>query len=281
MSVFYTSSVESLVKKMKVSRGRFIISRFSDGEINVKIKEPVHGRNVWVIAAANAPADNMIELVLLLDALKRAGAKISLLITYLGYARQDKPLPGEPLSAEVICHLLRTCRPSKVLVLHAHSARSKKFLRYQDIIPIEIYGPTLKGCDAIIAPDKGSASFARSLAKRYSLECQVMHKTRPKKEQVLMGPIDGDVKGKQVLIVDDMVTTGKTLVAAARVLHKKGALKISALVTHGVFAPGAMDLISKSPISNIYVTDSLPQGPHKKKVIIGISSWIKQVMKAR
>ena len=168
--LFYTSSAEHIANMIRMKKGRFILTKFSDGEIYSRVEENVRGKDVWVLASTQPPADNILELAFLLDSLSRGGAKISLMILYFGYARQDRIVKeGEALSAKIVSDLLRKFDLNKILVMHIHSSRIKKFLDYEDILPIHLFSVIIRRMEVVAAPDRGALDLARKVSRYYGL----------------------------------------------------------------------------------------------------------------
>ena len=166
MKLFYTKSAEHLAKKIKLKKGKYIISSFPDGELYVKINENVKNKRVLVLAATNPPAENLLELLFLLDALQGAGARIYLFFTYFGYARQDRAKAGEALASQRICSWLKGFKWQNIAVLHPHSERLKQFLKYKEILPYHFFTSVINREDVVVAPDKGASSLAKEISKR-------------------------------------------------------------------------------------------------------------------
>jgi ribose-phosphate pyrophosphokinase len=277
--LFYTNSVKHLASKINMPMGKFVIKKFSDGEIYVRVDEDVKDKQVWVLTAIQS--DNVLELAFLLDALNRAKASINLFITYFGYARQNAVnVAGEALSAEVICNLLKMFNPKKITVMHIHNTSVNQFIDFSSEIPVELYGPIIdKTADVVVAPDKGAAHLAHTLASPISKGEAFFEKIRPKQEEAIMKKLVGDVKGKNVIIVDDLISTGGTILEAAKRLKEEGAKDIQVLATHGVFTDGAIEKLEGSPISKVHVTNSLAQTHNSKKVnVIDLSGFIEKII---
>jgi len=266
MKIFYTTTTQHLRIALPFEYGKAINTRFSDGEIFVKIEEDVQSRDVWVIAATPTPADNYFELFLLLDALNRSGAHIHLLMTYFGYARQDRVQERESCGAAIIGQFLAQINLTKMVVIHAHSKRLHDYLTFEQYIPYELFYPIAKRAEVIVAPDAG----ARELATRIGTTCRrpvvVAEKKRIARDQVEILAISGEVTDKKVLIVDDMITTGNTIIQVSNKLDQLGARSIEVMATHGVFAGDANERINESVIEKVYVTNSLNQVFVGKKV---------------
>lgn len=225
MTLFSTTSAYHLAQHIPMQKGDCVIKRFSDGELYVQIKQNVAGKQVWVIAATNPPADNLLELFFLLDALRRGGASISLLITYLSYARQVVAAPGEAHSAQLICSVLNSFKLSQVLIMHPHSELLHKYLTFKAVYDLEFFCDQAKEYDAIAAPDAGAFAFAKEIANICNKDLIALTKTRPEHEQVTIQFVDGLVASKKILLVDDIIATGRTLATAAQELKKEELLK--------------------------------------------------------
>lgn len=281
--LFYTSSTARLAKKIKIKKGGFVIKRFTDGEIYVRVLERVKNKKVWVLASTQAPADNLMELFLLLDALKGEGAKINILFTYFGYARQDRVKErGEALSAKVVCSILRGYKPEKILILHAHSPRLKKFLRFKDVVPVELYSPIIKTADVVVATDEGSLPLARKMGRAGGLPVAYARKHRPRQEKAVITSIVGDVKGKRAVIVDDMITTGGTVLETSKALRRAGAQRVDVIATHGIFSGDAIRRLEKSNVKKIWVTNSLRQERRSRKIVVlDLAKIVERIIRAR
>ena len=280
MIVFYTKSTLHLKQTLPFEPGKYIAKQFSDGEWYVKLEQDVAGKEVWVIAATNPPADNLIELLLLLDALQRAGAKISLFFTYFGYARQDRPLPGEASSAQVMASIFKLFTLRNIVILHPHSLLLDNYLNFEGVFPYDLICTIAEQYDAIAAPDQGAYEFVKALAQKCDLESIYLTKIRPEQESVKILEYDGIVRAKRILIVDDIIATGNTIIEVAKKLKQLGATQVSVWATHGIFSGNAYALIEKNGIQKIYVTDSLAQKKESSKIeVVSIAPLIKQIIK--
>lgn len=279
MILFNTRNTEYLARQLSFTRGACIIKNFSDGELYVKVDEDVAGKTVCVLTATQPPADNILELFLLLDALKRKQAKIYLLFTYFGYARQDRTQPGEAFSSCMISNFLKTYELEKIFIIHAHSERLHEMLDFENVTPTQPVCKIITDYNlSPVAPDKGASSRVAHIARTCGVEPIFVTKSRPAFEKVTVTHIDGDVTGKNILIIDDMISTGSTILQTAALLKKNGANDIYAYATHGVFAPGCREKIEASPeIKKFYVTDSLPQSTTTKEgkiTVINIAPFL-------
>lgn len=278
MLIFSTKSARRIAEHIAMQHGATTIKFFSDGELFVRVDEDVRGKRVWVIASTQAPAENLLELFFLLDALEQAGARIFLFITYFAYARQVIAAPGEAHSAQIIGSFFNQFTLEKTFILHAHSRRLHDFLEYTDARDIDFFCNAAAEYDALVAPDKGAFVWASEIAQRCNKEIVVLTKTRPDHEQVKILAVDGNVKGKRLLIIDDIISTGRTLVEAAHALKNMGATHIAAAATHGVFAGNATEFLEKSILEKILVTNSLAQQARGKIQVHDISNFIVKTM---
>jgi ribose-phosphate pyrophosphokinase len=268
MKVFSTRSSVHLIKEMNIDRGAVKIENFSDGELYLKIEDDVAHQNVFVLASTQTPADNLLELYFMLDALQRMKAKIHLLIPYFGYARQDRAEFGEALSCEVVFRFLQQFNIAQTIIIHIHNPRVRMFYDFEDIILLDFYLSIIEHVDCLVAPDEGAADFVNALAQEAKKPMTIMHKVRSGHEKINRLEFDYNVEGKKVLIVDDMIATGGTLCKAAEVLHKHNASAIYAAATHGVFSANAYSAVEDSYIEKLYVTNTLPQKENKPKIMV-------------
>jgi len=281
MKLFYTPSSKHLADLIDCEKGSCTIKQFSDGEWHVTIHDEVENTDVWVLSETGAPADHILQLLLLCDALKHAGAQLNLFITYFGYARQDKPLKGEAHAAELMCQLLEKFNPHRIEVIHLHNPNigiQEGGPRIRSHIPYHFFYKCMTDTDVIVAPDKGAVLFATHIAEHTSTPLAICEKYRPEPEQVTMQLI-GDVVGKRVLIVDDMITTGRTIIRAAELVYEKGAHSVIVAATHGVFADDALSRLEESGIKKVYVTNTLTQEYTTEKLsVINIAPFIQKII---
>ncbi|MGE0207064.1 MAG: ribose-phosphate diphosphokinase [Candidatus Babeliales bacterium] len=247
---------------------------FSDGEIYVRLLENVAKQDVWVLAQTAPPAENLIELYFLLDALQRENANVNLFLTYFGYARQDRTAYGEALSSEVLFRFLQTFNIKSTKILHIHNPKLRVFYDFQDVILLDFFIPYAQEADILVAPDHGAQALVASIAECAKKEYVVMSKTRSSHEHIEKITINGTVKNKRVLLIDDMIATGGTIVHAAKILKEHGAVEIAVAATHGVFSDDAYNRIAKSAIDRVFVTNSLPQQEHEKVTVVNCAPMI-------
>ncbi len=270
-----------------------IVSKFSDGEVRVKILENVRGKDVFVIQSTCPPVnDNLMELLIIIDAVKRASANsITAVIPYFGYAKQEKKVSGrEPITAKLVANLITVAGANRVVTVDLHAPAIQGFFdipvdnlyAYRALVNafMEYIGKVDKDSFVILAPDAGSVIRARMYSEKMGLPIAVMFKRRPDIEEVESMEVVGEIENKNVIIVDDMVSTAKTLVRAAEKLKAMGANKIYALAVHPVFSSNALELLDKSPIEKMFVTDTIPLKNTNQKIIVSsISNLISEVIK--
>jgi ribose-phosphate pyrophosphokinase len=260
---------QAICEKLKVPLGDATVSRFEDGEVSVKFNENIRGGDVFIVQATAPPADNLMELLVMLDAAKRASARrVTAVLPYFGYARQDrKDQPRAPISAKLVANLITVAGADRALTMDLHSAQIQGFFDipfdHLYAAPVLIDYFTQKGISdvMVVAPDIGSVKMARAYAKRLGADLALVDKRRPKADAVEVMNVIGEVEGRNVVMFDDMVTTASTLIEAARALRDNGAKEIYAGVTHGLFAPGALERIHRSPIRELVVTDTICHPP--------------------
>ncbi|MBA7664804.1 Ribose-phosphate pyrophosphokinase [subsurface metagenome] len=295
MEVFCGNSVPGLAKaicgKLGVPFGKITVDRFSDGEIRVKIEENVRGVDVFMIQSTQAPAENLMELLLMLDAAKRASAaRITAVIPYYGYARQDKKdEPRVPISAKLVADLLTQAGANRVLALDLHAEQIQGFFSipvdhlYASPVFAEFYAKRDLSDYVVVSPDAGGARRARGYAKRMGgLPMAIVDKRREKKDRPEALNLVGDVEDKTCLLLDDVVTTGTTLIEATELLLKHGARGVRAAISHGVFAGEAIAKLTASPMEEIVVTDSLPvhdRLTNEKFRVLSIAGLLSEAMR--
>ena len=264
--------------EMKLSDA--FVGKFPEGEIRVKINDNVRGSDVFVIQPTCAPTnDNLMELLVMIDALRRASAKrITAVLPFYGYARQDrKDQPRVPISAKLVANLLVTAGANRVLTMDLHSAQIGGFfdIPLDHLLAFPVFVEYFKKKKlknfCIATADTGGIKLAWKFAEKLNAELVVVDKKRTGPESVEAMHIIGDVKGKDVIIPDDMLATGGTLVQAAKFLKAKGAGEIYACMTHGLFTGQAEAKIADAPIKEVVVTNTIPQdrrnGNNKVKVL--------------
>ena len=273
---------QSICKNLNEPLGDAVVRDFSDGEIMVEISENIRGADVFVIQSTSRPGNRtLMEMLILIDALKRASAwRISAVIPYFGYARQDrKAAPRAPITAKLVANLITVAGADRVLTMDLHAGQIQGFF---DIPVDNLYAaPVLYSYisslnledTVVISPDAGGVERARAFAKRLKAGLAIIDKRRTGPNISKVMHIIGDVKNKDVIIVDDMVDTGGTLVQGMESLLEAGARRIFACATHPVFSGPAVERLAKSPAERIIVTDTIPLSPEARecKKIIQLS----------
>ncbi|MFI5371692.1 MAG: ribose-phosphate diphosphokinase [Candidatus Eisenbacteria bacterium] len=256
---------QAICDKLKVPLGDAEVGRFEDGEVSVRFNENIRGGDVFIVQATGAPADYLMELLVMLDAAKRASARrVTAVIPYFGYARQDrKDQPRAPISAKLVANLIVTAGADRALTMDLHSAQIQGFFDipfdhlYAAPVLIDYFARKQIPNLMVVAPDIGSVKMARAYAKRLGCDLALVDKRRPRADAVEIMNIIGDVEGKNCVFFDDVLTTGRTLCQAAEAISAKGAKSIHAGITHGVLCPDSFERIAASPIEELVVTDTL------------------------
>jgi ribose-phosphate pyrophosphokinase len=242
------------------------VDRFADGEIHAQINENIRGVDVFLIQSTMPPAENLMELLILADACFLASAeRISVVVPYYGYARQDrKDQPRVPLTAKLVAKLIEVSGANRALTLDLHSNQIQGFFNIQadNLFAAPVLLEYIRGLDnknlMIVSPDVGATKMGRAFAKRLDCDLAIVDKRRSAKDNVEVMNIIGDVSGKDVVIVDDMISTAGTLVKGAIAIADAGASSIRACATHPVFAADALERIMESPLEEVVVTNSVP-----------------------
>ena len=258
----------AICEQLKVPLGDVDVTRFEDGEVSVRFNENIRGSDVFIIQATGAPADHLMELLVMLDAAKRASARrVTAVMPYFGYARQDrKDQPRAPISAKLVANLITVAGADRALTMDLHSPQIQGFFDipfdhlYAAPVLVDYFAQKKIPNQVVVAPDVGGVKMARAYAKRLGAELALTDKRRPRPDAVEIMNIIGDVKGKNALLFDDLVTTASTLSQAANAIRKQGALEIYAGVTHGVFSPRADERLARSPIRELVITDTVDHG---------------------
>jgi ribose-phosphate pyrophosphokinase len=250
------------------------ITRFADGELKVKLEENIRGRDVFIVQSTHPPAEHILELLLFLDAAKRASAaRVTAVVPYFGYARQDrKDEPRVPISAKLIADLLGSSGASRVLTMDLHAEQIQGFFDipvdhlYAAPVFIDYYKKFEMKHIIVVAPDTGSVKRARAFARRLhkDVPIAIVDKRRTGPNKSMIANIIGDVKGRIALIYDDMLDTGGTMVDAAEAIRDKGAKAVYTCVIHPLLSRNAPERIMKSCIKELVVTDTIPLTPEKK-----------------
>ena len=264
-----------IARTLGIPLGDALVSLFSDGEINIEIRENVRGHDVFVVQPTSAPTNrNLMELVLMIDALRRASAaRITAVVPYFGYARQDRRVRSArvPISAKVVADMLSNAGVDRVLTVDLHAEQIQGFF---NCTVDNVYGAPVLLDDIerqnyknllVVSPDVGGVVRARAVAKQLGCDLAIIDKRRPSANQSEVMNIIGEVEGRTCVLVDDIVDTAGTLCKAAEALKKNGALKVVAYSTHAVLSGGAIENINKSHLDELVVTNSILLSDEAKK----------------
>ena len=258
---------ERIVSTLGRELGAISIKTFSDGELWVKFEENVRGHDVFLIQSTNSPAENIIELALMADAAVRASAgRVTAVIPYFGYGRQDrKDQPRVPISSRVMIDIITAMGIDRIITMDLHSTQIQGFTKIPfdhlysrmvllDAIKKEGFDPKNS---AVLAPDIGSAAISQAYAKRLGMHFALIDKRRYAPNQAAISHLIGELKDKDVLIIDDMIDTAGTTVNAAEAAMEQGAKSVTAIATHGVLSGPALDKLRESSIRKIIITDTI------------------------
>ncbi len=251
------------------------IARFSDGEIQVKIVDGVRGADCYIIQPTCFPVnENVMELLVIADALKRASAKrITAVVPYYGYARQDrKAEPRVPITAKLIANLIAASGIDRVLTVDLHARQIQGFFDipvdhlYARPVLLQYFQDLKLHNPIVVSPDAGGVERARSFAKLLNADLAIVDKRRPRPNEAAIMNIIGDVNGRNAIILDDMIDTGGTLTKVADAIKNAGAVKVYAAASHGVLSGEAIEKIQKSSLEEVVITDSIPHDQNIAKI---------------
>ncbi|MGA7578689.1 MAG: ribose-phosphate pyrophosphokinase [Desulfobaccales bacterium] len=257
----------NICEHLSMPLGEALVTSFSDGEIRVEISENVRGRDIFVIQSICPPTNrNLMELLIMIDAVKRASARrITAVIPYFGYARQDRKVhPRVPITAKLVADLLSTAGAHRVLTMDLHVGQIQGFFNipvdnlYASPIMIPYIRENFQNDLAIVSPDAGGVPRARAYAKRLNGSLGLIDKRRDAPGKAKAMNLIGEVLGKEVVIMDDIIDTGGTLTEAAAVILQRGALNVNACCTHAVLSGPAVGRVMESPLNRLVVTDTIP-----------------------
>ncbi|MCM8780778.1 MAG: ribose-phosphate pyrophosphokinase [Candidatus Omnitrophica bacterium] len=273
---------KGICEYLKVNLSSALVSRFSEGEIRIKINENVRGKDVFVIQpTCPPPNENLMELLIMIDALKRASTqRITAVIPYFGYARQDrKDQPRVPITAKLVANLLTTAGANRILTMDLHAGQIQGFfdIPVDHLYAVGIFVSYLLRLNlkdmVVVSPDVGGIKMARAYAKRLSASLAIIDKRRDSPDKTEVMHILGEVKDKNAVIVDDLIATGSSLIEAVDALKKAGAKRIMAAVSHGVLSGSAVERIDKCKnLEELIITDSIPLLDHNRHPRIKVLS---------
>ena len=257
---------EEICKELGVTLGNMNIQHFADGEFEVSFEESIRGHEVYLVQSTFPPTDNLMELLLMIDAAKRASAKsVIAVMPYFGWARQDrKDKPRVSIAAKLVSDLLTTAGVDRVITMDLHADQIQGFfnLPLDHLYASSVFIPYIQSLNlpnlVIATPDVGGAKRANSYAKYLDVPLVLCHKQRAKANVVEKITLIGDVKDKDVILIDDMVDTAGTITTAAKIMKENGATSVRALCTHAIMSDPATDRVNSSPLSEIIFTNSIP-----------------------
>jgi ribose-phosphate pyrophosphokinase len=294
IKIFWGKSNPELGKKicsyLDMEEGKIDVLRFSDGEIRVKLGENVRGKDVFIVQSTQSPAENLLELLIIMDAAKRASARrITAVTPYFGYARQDKKdEPRVPISAKLVADLITVAGAHRILAMDLHVEQIQGFFNipFDHLYAAPIIIEYCKKYDlsnyTVVSPDPGSVNRSRGIAKRLgNLPLAIVDKRRPEPNKASVVNIVGEVKGRDILIVDDIVDTAGTITEACKALKEIGANDIVICCTHPVLSGKAIERISEAPIEKFVVTDTIPLGEKRLEnmVVLSVSELLGEAIK--
>ena len=281
---------QAIVSYLEVPLGKALVKNFSNGETRVQIDENVRGAEVFVVQPTCGQVnDSLMELLILCDALSRSSAKsITVIVPYYGYSRQEKKTTGrEPITAKLVANLITVAGADRVITVDLHAAAIQGFfdIPVDNLVamPIVVDYFRHKGIPkedlVVISPDAGGVSRARMFAERLGAGLAIIFKRRPRPEAVELMDFVGEIEGKTCLIVDDIISTGGTLLKAVDMLVEKGASRVFAATTHGLFAGDALEAIERSPIEEVIVTDTVPVSAQGKVTVLSVAPLLGEAIR--
>jgi len=267
---------KAICQYLETPLGRAMVEKFPDGEVNIKIEEDVRGRDIFVIQSTCPPVDqNLMELLAMIDCLKRASAvRITPVIPYFGYARKDRKDEGRvPITAKLVANMITAAGADRVLTMELHAAQIQGFfdIPVDHLFASRVFARYFRDLNlsdlTVVAPDVGGVKMARAYAKHLQAGLAIVDKRRVSGDTAEVYHVIGDVKGRNVLMVDDMVATAGTLVQGVDILKRHGAEGIYFSATHPVLCGPAIERLSQSSIKEVVVSDSIPvTGKHLDKL---------------
>ena len=285
-----TQSIELaniIAKKFGVQLGKVNFSKYSDGEFQPSFEESVRGARIFIIGSTQPSSENLMEMLLMLDAAKRASARhITAVIPYFGWARQDrKDKPRVPIGAKLIAKLLETAGATRIITMDLHADQIQGFFEkpVDHLFASTIFLPYIKTLNlsdlTIASPDMGGSKRAYAYSKFLTSDVVICYKQREKANIILHMELIGDVKGKNVILIDDMVDTAGTLTKAADLMKERGAISVRAICTHALLSGDAYENIEQSNLEELIVTDSIPSRiSHNKVKVLSCAPLFAEVM---
>lgn len=283
---------KNIGKYLKIKLSQRLAGRFSEGEVRVKIEENIRGKDVFVIQPTSPPVnDNLMELLILIDAVKRASAKrITAVVPYYGYARQDrKDQPRVPITAKLVANLITVAGADRVLTMDLHAGQIQGFfdIPLDHLFAVGVFVDYFQELNlkdlVVVSPDVGGIKMARAYAKRLNAGLAIVDKRRISPEATEAVHILGDIENKNIIIVDDLISTGSSLIEAVEVLNSRGAKQIRAAISHGVLCGSAIERIDKcKALRELLISDSIPLDDskrHPKIKVLSVASLLGEAIK--
>ena len=296
IKVFSGCSNEALSKAvcsyLELPLGGAKIEKFPDGEKLIRVEDDVRGRDCFVIQSTCRPVDeNLVELLIYLDCLKRASAKrVTAVIPYFGYARQDRKDEGRvPITAKLVANIITAAGADRILTIDLHAQQLQGFfdipvdhLTGELVLSKYFHDKKIEKL-TVVSPDVGNIKIASRYTSHLGGDLAIVHKRRVSGSEVQAQELIGSVEGRNILMCDDMITTAATVCSAAKLVKERGAKNVCVGATHGVFAPGAVEKLSKAPIDEVVVTDTIPLVPEagklKKIKVLTVSAMLGEAIK--
>lgn len=285
LRLFTGNSNPELAKKIAdhlgISVGSMLVTKFSDGEIRVQVNESVRGVDAFIVQSGCCPVnDSIMELLIILDAFKRAGAhRITVVMPYYSYSRQDKKVkPREPVTAKLIANLICTAGADRLLTIDLHAGQLQGFFDFPvdnlyagPIIADYLVKNGISENTVVVSPDVGGVKRATAMAEALGLPIAIVVKRRPEPNRVEVMEVIGDINGKTCVMIDDMIDTGGSIASGAQALADRGAKEIIAACTHAIFSNDAIGKLTKAPIKEIIITDTIVQPKTNRVVVLSVA----------
>ena len=296
IKVFSGCSNEPLAKAvcsyLEIPLGGAKMDRFPDGEKIIRVEDDVRGRDCFVLQSTCSPVDeNLVELLIYLDCLKRASAsRVTAVIPYFGYARQDRKDEGRvPITAKLVANVITAAGADRVLTIDLHAQQLQGFFDIPvdhltgELVLSRYFRDKKMENLTVVSPDVGNIKIASRYASHLGGDLAIIHKRRTSASEVQAEELIGSVEGRNILMVDDMITTAGTICTAAKLVKQRGARNICIGATHGVFAPGAVEKLNNAPIDEVVVTDTIPPTPEAARVrkikVLTVSAMLGEAIK--
>jgi len=278
---------EKIAESFGATIGKVITSKYSDGEFQPSFEESVRGSRVFIVGSTNPSSENLMEMLLMLDAAKRASARhITAVMPYFGWARQDrKDKPRVPIAAKLVAKMLEVAGATRIITMDLHADQIQGFFEkpVDHLFASTLFLPYLKSLNlenlTIASPDMGGSKRAYAYSKALESDVVICYKQREKANVISHMELIGEVSGKNVVLVDDMVDTAGTLTKAADLMMERGALSVRAITTHAILSGNAYERIENSKLTELIVTDSIPLKQQSDKIrVIGCAALFADVM---